>query len=68
MQSVLEANDIIGEVKSKPAVRLKTRFFPCPHCGGAAHDEIDGLITVITCIQCGYNRPVRSVYAQTMQR
>lgn len=66
MQSFLSMDDIIGEVKKVPVIRTKKGFSPCPHCGGAAHQEEDKNFVVLSCIHCGYNRPVRSEYARTL--
>ena len=33
-------------------------FIPCPHCGGTAHEEPDGFTVVLSCINCGYNKPI----------
>ena len=33
-------------------------FLTCPHCNGAAYQEADGFIVVVSCLNCGYNRPI----------
>lgn len=43
-------------VLKKP--KFSAKFLKCPHCGGTAHEEPDGLIVVLTCINCGYNKPI----------
>ena len=38
--------------------KFTAKFLKCPHCGGTAQEEPDGLMVVLTCINCGYNRPI----------
>jgi len=38
--------------------KVDRRFFRCPHCNGTAYQEADGFIVVVSCLNCGYNKPI----------
>ena len=57
MQSVLEADDIIGALKLKPPLLPRKELFKCPRCiNGVCKEGIDGKFIVLTCINCGWSR------------
>lgn len=67
MQSSLTMDDWVGLPKhTYQGISPRQGFARCPHCGGAAHQEVDGITVVWTCLNCGLNKPVRGQYASTV--